>query len=100
MKHVPQTIWLNVGEADEIDTNDFRELDNELITWCEHKLGSGDIKYVRDRIVKQRQKKQDESILDRLNELRKLHSGGLSDRELAFAMLDEWQEELEQKLKK
>lgn len=66
MKHAPQTIWLNVGEADDLDTNDFRDLSE--VAWSENKVSSGDLKYVRERTVKKEEDKEDFQFL--LNILR------------------------------
>ena len=47
MKHIPNKIYLNLGEDLE-DFEDFNELDE--VTWCADKVGDGDIEYTRKPI--------------------------------------------------
>ena len=61
MKNIPETIFLNLGEFTEgewqdVKEGDFSELRKEWeITWCEDKVHSHDIEYVRkDTIVEAR----------------------------------------------
>lgn len=47
MKHIPNKIYLNLGEDLE-DFEDFNELGE--VTWCADKVGDGDIEYTRKPI--------------------------------------------------
>jgi len=101
MKNTPQNIWLNLGAADELDTNDFRDLDN--VTWSDCKVNSGDVKYVRDRLVKQRQKKQDEEQLSFLKEICDKLRDSINDVDLlisAYNQVSKKYTELQRKLQK
>ena len=50
IKNIPDTIYLNIGEAiDIIDDLDFRDFD-QAVTWSEDKINEFDIEY--KRIVK------------------------------------------------
>lgn len=58
MRHIPKKIYLQIGE--DCDAKDFKDL-NE-VTWCQDKIHSTDIEYVRSA-----QQPEDEfySILDK-----------------------------------
>lgn len=93
MKHAPQTIWINAGEADELDTNDFRDLSE--ITWSENKVSSGDLKYVRERIVNKKEFERNQKDLNSLKEiLDRIEMGGMNGQ-YAIEMLQHWRDELD-----
>ena len=46
MKNIPNIIYLNLGEDEDIcDVKDFKTLVG--VTWSEEKINSGDIQYIR-----------------------------------------------------
>ena len=54
IENIPDTIYLNIGEAiDIIDNPDFRDFD-QAVTWSEDKINEFDIEY--KRIVKKKLK--------------------------------------------
>lgn len=97
MKNLPQTIWLNIGEqADIKDAVSFKELTE--VTWSEHKISSGDVKYIREKIANNRIRAINQSNLDLVNEAiskfeRTLHDGD------GIRILKNWKRVLEGILK-
>lgn len=53
MKNVPEILWLQIGEKEEVeDVDDFDELDMDSVTWCQNEIfPDSDIKYVRSDIA-------------------------------------------------
>jgi hypothetical protein len=46
MKNIPPKIYLNIGDSANAGIDDFKDLYE--VTWCEDRIESGDIAYVRE----------------------------------------------------
>ena len=60
MKNIPEKLYLQIGE--DADVNDFKDLDEESVTWSSGRVFNNDIEYVRASQFKSGKMKGEESI--------------------------------------